>query len=185
MRIKGSALIVILSLTGTALAMAFSGKEEASIDSVVAVAKTDLPPGNQGKDQAKLAQSESTFDLLSIKRKTPKPAKSSELFQSKSWYTAPPPPPVSTLPRPPPSAPQLSFTFSGRMIDGDQVILFLTKNGKQYTVKAGDVIDDTYRLEKVANTSAVLTYLPMNIQQTLTFNSTAIGALSANEPQKN
>ena len=70
------------------------------------------------------------------------------------------------------------------MIDGDQVILFLSKNGKQYTVKEGDVLEEAYRLDKVANTSAVLTYLPMNVQQTLTFNSTAIGALSANELRK-
>ena len=184
MQTRGGALVIILSLAVATLAMAYSGKDEASIDSVVVVAKTALPPVNHEKDQASPAQSAPSFDILSIKRKTPMPAKSSELFQSKSWYTAPPPPPpppTSTLPPPPPSAPQLSFTFSGRMIDGDQVILFLSKNGKQYTVKAGDVFDDTYRLDKVTNTSAILMYLPMNIQQTLTFNSTAIGALSTNE----
>lgn len=67
------------------------------------------------------------------------------------------------------------------MFDGNDVVLFLTKSNRQYAVKVNDVLDDTYRLDKITDNNAVLTYLPMNIQQTLVFNSTAVGssALSA------
>jgi hypothetical protein len=127
------------------------------------------------------------FDLSAIKRIAPENIQTSGLFQSKSWYTPPPPPPPSPVsllpppPPPPPSAPQLPFMFIGRMIDGNDVTLFLTNNNQQYTAKMNDVLDGTYRVDKITEKSAVLTYLPMNIQQELVFNSTAIGisALSA------
>lgn len=123
------------------------------------------------------------FDLSVIKRTAPDNIQANVLFQPKTWYTPPPPPSVSSLPPPPPSAPALPFTFVGRMIDENNIVLFLSNNGRQYTVKENDVLDNTYRLEKITNNNAVLTYLPMNIQQTLAFNSTAIGssALSASE----
>lgn len=187
MQIKRSTLIVIVPLMGTALAMAFSGKDDDSFKQAEAASKTHILANQQDIESSKQVKADTNFDLSSIKRMSPKPNKNSDLFQSKSWYTPPPPPKPSlvALPPPAPTAPQLSFTFAGRMIDGEQVILFLSKNGRQYTVKVGDVLDETYRLESVTNINAVLTYLPMNIQQTLSFNSTAIGALTANEPQRN
>lgn len=186
MQIKLGALIVIISLTGAALAMAFSGKEEEFFNPTEAASKSNSTDSKQVVAPPQQIKSDSSFDLSSIKRMSPKPNKNSALFQSKSWYSPPPAPKpqLSALPPPAPTAPQLSFAFAGRMIDGDQMILFLSKNGRQYTVKIGDILDDTYRLDKVSNIDAVLTYLPMNIQQTLTFNSTAIGAITTNEPQK-
>lgn len=184
MQVKKGGVIIAITLMGAAMAMAFSNNEGAPLGIVELVPATvsDLSTPSMHQQE----NSGSNFDLSSIKRKSPKPNKSSELFQSKSWYTAPPPPKQAiALPPPLPTAPQLTFTYSGRMIDGDQVILFLSKNGRQYTAKVGDVLDDTYRLDKVTNTNALLTYLPMNIQQTLPFNSTAIGAITENEPNKN
>lgn len=67
------------------------------------------------------------------------------------------------------------------MIDGHEVTLYLSKNNQQYSAKLNDVLDGNYRVDKITYKSAVLTYLPLNIQQELLFNSTAIGisALSA------
>ena len=185
MQIKGGGLIVVIFLLGTALVMAFSGKDEASTDVVEAVANTHSSHKQLVTSEREQTLSDTSFDLSSIKRKSPKPSKNSELFQSKSWFTPPSPQQISSFLPPPPSAPQLSFTFTGRMIDGNEVILFLSKNGRQYTVKVGDVMDDTYRVDKITNMNAILIYLPMNMQQTLTFNSTAIGSPSANEPHTN
>lgn len=185
MQIKTKILIFIVFLMGTALAMAFSGKDDASYDVVEAVSKIHSSDDQQELEHFKHEKYDGSFNLSSIKRKSPKPSKSSELFQSKSWFTAPPSQQISTLPPPPPTAPQLTFTFIGRMIDGNEVILFLSNNGRQYNVKNGDVIDDNYRVEKINATNAILTYLPMNIQQTLAFNSTAVGSRSVSEPQSN
>lgn len=99
------------------------------------------------------------------------------LFQSKNWYTPPPQMKTTSLQKmptivlPPPSAPALPFSFIGRMIDKNEVVLFLSKNGRQYAVKAGDVIDGNYRVEKFTENDVLFTYLPMNIQQTLAFHS--------------
>ena len=60
------------------------------------------------------------------------------------------------------------------MIDGNEVVLFLLKNGRQYTVKENDTLDDNYHVDTITDKLAMLTYLPMNMPQTLTFNSSAV-----------
>lgn len=94
-----------------------------------------------------------------------------ELFAAKSWYVAPPPPP----PPPPqapaapvkPSAPPLPFTFMGKLIEADQLTVFLVKDERVYMASEGDVIDDTYRLEKIEPGQLTLLYLPLKTVQTL------------------
>lgn len=192
LRIKGRALIFLIFCLGTALVMAVSGQDDGATPDVVGAVEKKSPTTNQtGTDQHK-QQADIHFDLSAIKRTVPKNIQTVGLFQSKSWYTPPHQPPANSLPPQlpanslpppptPPSAPQLPFTFIGRMIDGNDVILFLSKSNRQYTAKVNDVLDDMYRVDKITDSNAVLTYLPMNIQQTLVFNSTAVGisALSA------
>lgn len=152
---------------GTAVAMAVSGHDDVDSSEVVAAVSkhSNAQPGQSSGNL--------NLDLSAIKRTVPEKVHSAGLFQSKSWYTPPPPPPVTALPPPQPVAPTLSFKYIGRMIDGNEVVLFLTKNGHQYTVKVNDVLDENYKVEKITDSMAVLTYLPMNIQQTLSFNSSA------------
>lgn len=176
MRIKGGILFIAVSCMGTALAMAFSGQEDTSTVVVDAVAKNHSSVKRSDAGQHEQATSDVSFELSAIKRAVPGNIKTSGLFQSKSWYAPPPPPPVaSSIPPPQPTAPPLSFTYIGRMIDGSEVTLFLYKNDQQYTVKVNDVLDTTYRVDKITDNSAVLTYLPMNIQQTLFFNTAITG----------
>lgn len=183
MRTKGRELIFLISCFGAAWAIAASGQDEGATPDIVGAVEKKLPTTNQSGIDQHEQQVEIHFDLSAIKRVVPANIQTSGLFQPKSWYTPPPQQPVSFLPPPPapPSAPQLPFTFIGRMIDGNKVVLFLSKNNRQYAVKVNDVLDDTYRMDKITDNNAVLTYLPMNIQQTLAFNSTAVGisALSA------
>ena len=185
MRTRGKALIVLILGLGTALAMAFSGRDSGEIPDVAGVAEKKASSANpSATDPHERLRSEINFDLSAVKRIAPEHIQSSGLFQSKSWYVAPPPPPPNPAsllpppPPPPPTAPQLPFTFIGRMIDGDDVTLFLTNNNNQYNAKLNDVLDSTYRVDKITDKSAVLTYLPLNIQQELVFNSTAVGISS-------
>ena len=176
-RIKRGALIVLISCLGAALAMAVPKQDDSTTSDVVGAVEKKLPANIRSvADQREQSQRDIHFDLSAIKRPVPDNIQTSGLFQSKTWYTPPPQQPASSLPPPPPSASSLPFTFIGRMIDGNDVILFLSKNGRQYTAKANDVLDDTYRVDKITDNNAVLTYLPMNIQQTLVFNSTAVGS---------
>lgn len=98
------------------------------------------------------------------------------LFSAHSWRMAPapapapapawtPPPPAQAAP--PPQAPALPFAFIGKMDDSRRLRVFLSRDEKLYTVSVGDVIDGTYRVERIAGSEMVLTYLPLNVRQTL------------------
>lgn len=77
---------------------------------------------------------------------------------------APPPPP------PAPVAPALPFTYLGRMVEEDNTVLFLSNQDQSYSVKVNSVLDKNYRVDSINNTEVVFTYLPLNIQQTLSFS---------------
>lgn len=117
----------------------------------------------------------SRFDLPASYRTVADSVGHSKLFQARTWYTPPPqarkaiPVRVQAPLLPPPSAPPLPFVFIGRVIENDNVILFLSKNGRQYVVKTGETIDGSYKVEKITDDEAILIYLPMNVQQTLIF----------------
>lgn len=182
MRTKGSVLIVLVLGLGTAFAMAVSGRGDGAIPEVVGIADKKSGTNRIAIDHDEQLQPDIRFDLSAIKRAVPEDIQASGLFQAKSWYAPPPPPPPQASyvspPPPPPSAPNLPFTFIGRMIDGDEVTLFLMNSSKSYSVRISDVLDGIYRVEKITDKGVVFTYLPMNIQQELSFNSTGIGISS-------
>jgi hypothetical protein len=96
-------------------------------------------------------------------------------FGAMSWYVPPPPPPapVRVVPPPPPTAPPLPFSFLGRYEEGATQIILLLRGDRIYTVSAGDVIDNTYRVEGLAGGRLELTYLPLNIKQTISTGETS------------
>ena len=79
-------------------------------------------------------------------------------------------PTVAAPPPPAPVAPSLPFTFLGRMVEEDSTVLFLSKADQSYSVKVNSVLDKNYRVDSINNTEVVFTYLPLNIQQTLSFS---------------
>lgn len=97
-----------------------------------------------------------------------------DAFNITSWYVPPPAPrmtakPVVVAPPPPPvpTAPPLPFTYLGRYGDTETRTIILSKGDRVYTVAVGDVIENTYRVEKSAMGMVNLTYLPLNIEQSL------------------
>jgi hypothetical protein len=101
------------------------------------------------------------------------PTSGGNAFGTLSWLPPPPPPaPVVTAPPPPPpppTAPPLPFTLVGMVEQGvPKPQAFLAKGDNLLVVSVGDVIENsTYRVESLSATAVVLTYLPMNKQQTL------------------
>jgi hypothetical protein len=90
------------------------------------------------------------------------------VFGATSWYVPPPPPP----PRPPappplPTAPPMPFTYLGLYEDAPARVIILMKGDRMYTVAEGEIIEDTYRIERVTPGMVELTYLPLNIKQAL------------------
>lgn len=70
-------------------------------------------------------------------------------------------------PPPPPQAPPLPFTYLGRLSQERDTTVFLAMGERNLVVKPGDLIDNTYKVEEVGDSAVVLTYLPMNLRQTL------------------
>jgi hypothetical protein len=92
-----------------------------------------------------------------------------DLFPAQSWQP-PPPAPVRRAPEPP-QAPPLPFTYLGQISDGGSIMLFLGRQQSTLIVRAGDIIDGSYRVETINPQRAVLTYLPLDIRQSLTLRN--------------
>jgi len=95
-----------------------------------------------------------------------------DLFRSRTWFVPPPPPPPEPAkgPPPPPSeptAPPLPFAFMGQVVEDQQVQVVLVRGDRLVTVRAGEKIDQNYRLESIQNGILTFVYLPLDIKQTL------------------
>lgn len=83
---------------------------------------------------------------------------------------APPPPvtpppaavvPMAYVPPPKPEVPTPRFTYLGRMESGDGAWVFLAVGDVFESVKAGDVIDSTWRIKHITAEGVELEYLPL------------------------
>jgi hypothetical protein len=66
-----------------------------------------------------------------------------------------------------PVAPALPFTYGGRYTEGNNTIVFLKEGEKMRTVRLGDTVNGTYRIEKIDPDAITLNYLPLGQRQTL------------------
>jgi hypothetical protein len=160
---------VLLLLLPPLVWLALAEPEGDSAPRAAAESKADAaakPDAAARKDQRQLAQ----LDLGSVARSVEKD-EPANLFASKSWYVPPPPPPPppppKPVPPPPPTAPPLPFTYLGRFVEAGKPVIFLVRGDRVLTVKVGDVVEGNYRVEGIVGSTLSLTYLPLNIKQTL------------------
>lgn len=66
----------------------------------------------------------------------------------------------------------MPFSFLGRYEEGETRIILLVRGERIYTVAEGEVIDNTYRVERLAGGQLELIYLPLNIKQTISTGGT-------------
>ncbi|MCW5620599.1 MAG: hypothetical protein KIS79_05785 [Burkholderiales bacterium] len=88
-----------------------------------------------------------------------------------------PPPPVLVAegevaaappPAPEPVPPPLPFQYFGSMqLEGGPLVGYLHQGEKAYAVRAGDVVEQTYRVERVEFEQVTLRYLPLDVEQSL------------------
>jgi hypothetical protein len=99
-------------------------------------------------------------------------------FGVTTWATPAPPAPAAPAPAPepapplpaaaaPPVAPALPFRFLGRYRDGRGQTVLLVDGERLHVVGPGDTIDGTWRVERVTGQLVELTYLPMQLKQSL------------------
>lgn len=70
-----------------------------------------------------------------------------------------------------PVAPPLPFRYLGKAVEGDTVTVFVAQGEEHYGARAGEKIGRDYRVERVTETAAVFTYLPLQARQTLALPS--------------
>jgi hypothetical protein len=97
-------------------------------------------------------------------------------FSAISWYVPPPPPPppppAKPVPPPAPTAPPMPYSYLGRYVEDGRLIILLVRNERIYTVAEGEVIENTYRVERLARGRLEMTYLPLDIKQTISTGET-------------
>ena len=142
----------------------------ALVASVVGGAPWTNPPSPETQSNAATAAPEALkeepLDLESLERRKVS-GTVPDLFEHRSAIPTPPvrvavvaPPPVSV-------APPLPFRYLGRFDDGDRVAVFLEEGQNTYSVAAGEMIDQRYRVERISDTSVIFRHVLLGIEQTL------------------
>jgi hypothetical protein len=81
------------------------------------------------------------------------------------------------LPPPAPVAPPVPFLYMGKIEDSPQgTLVFLMGNNKMYSVALGGKVDNFWRLDSEDGQKLTLTYLPLNLSQTLSKTQKIISA---------
>lgn len=86
------------------------------------------------------------------------------VFNPHSWNPPPPEPPPPQE-APPPSAPPIPFSFIGKALGEGRLEVYVAQGERVHAVRAGDVIDGTWRIDAVAPPVMSVTYLPLGQQQ--------------------
>jgi hypothetical protein len=61
----------------------------------------------------------------------------------------------------------LPYAFLGKYAEGSLQVVILTRGGRVITASQGDVLDSVYRVDRIEPATIQMTYLPMNIPQSL------------------
>lgn len=89
-----------------------------------------------------------------------------DLFTGVSWAPPPPPPPKPTAP-PAPGAPALPFEYMGKKQENGLWEVYLSRGDQVFVVREGALVEQLYRVEKIAPPSMTLLYLPLGQAQHL------------------
>lgn len=87
-----------------------------------------------------------------------------DLFSTRSWN---PPAPVEPVVVMKPTAPPIPFTLLGKKHEGAAWEVYLARGEETFIAREGQVLDATYRVDKIEPPSLMLTYLPLGQAQTL------------------
>lgn len=68
---------------------------------------------------------------------------------------------------PPASAPPLPFRYIGKLVQEGRAEVWLMRGERHYSAVPGASLGRDYRVEQVTETEVLITYLPLDIQQSL------------------
>ncbi|MDP2073685.1 hypothetical protein [Hydrogenophaga sp.] len=71
-----------------------------------------------------------------------------------------------------PSAPVLPFRYVGKQWDGKTWEVYAVTGDQTYVLREGQILDDQYRVDRIAPPHATITYLPLGTVQNLSIGDT-------------
>lgn len=145
-----------------------------------------IQPARSSGDRGKVHENNSEYlDVSQLGQRKFNPS-AGELFISTTW--TPKQPQISleeqaiktaqmakSAPPPTPTAPPLQFKYAGKAIADNETWVFLSQSGENHIAKVGAKINDQYRLDSINDNTITMTYLPLNVKQTLTINDKIAG----------
>ncbi|MDE2389766.1 MAG: hypothetical protein KGN35_11945 [Betaproteobacteria bacterium] len=184
---KKRKLILGGALIATLAAMALVEEEE---EDVVAtgIVENVQPAKTASNSKDRTRNQESSTELLDVGKLGQRKFNplAGELFASTTW--APKQPQISleeqiaraeqakkAAPPPAPTAPPLQFKYSGKAVTDNETWVFLSQSGEHHITKVGGKINSQYRLDSINDSTVTVTYLPLNVKQTLTINNKIAG----------
>ena len=172
-RQRWMALIALLTLTLSAAAWVREADRKRDAEVVEAPARPRPPRAARAPE----SQAPERVRLEKLRGRDPGSG-ADDPFAPRTWRKPPPKPamaavpaPQSVAPPPPPSAPPLPFTYLGRLLSEDASEVFLALGERNLIVHEGEIIESTYRVDKVSEAKLTFTHLPSGVEQHL-----AIGA---------
>lgn len=119
------------------------------------------------------------FGWHKLKRE-PLQNKTYNLFEVHSWLVVPPVKKIKAQPPPAPVAPPAPFTYVGRLEQtAKNTQIFMMANGRLYSTRSGEKIDQQWRLDAEDANALRLTYLPLNLPQVLSKSAKPVDPDSA------
>jgi hypothetical protein len=155
---RGAVALAVTLGSAMALQAAYQGTAPEPPAKLQKQAGRDAPAARPAWRDAALLE----LDLARMK-KVPVEDEVEDAFAERSWQP-PPPPAVKAEPVVPP----LPFSYLGRMVDGDQVVLFLARQGQSREARAGDTLDRVWRIDEIGERAVKFTFLPLEKQRVLT-----------------
>jgi hypothetical protein len=163
-------------LAATLAAAAWVGERSAPDSELVAASEPDAKAASSQSPRAEAASKPAQLNLEKLQSRdlggvTRDPFSAPRPRVAKPAPAPLPAPPVQVVaappPPPPPSAPPLPFTYMGKLVEGDNVAVFLSQGERNLVVRQGQTIDSIYRVERIAESAITLTYLPLDQRQTI------------------
>jgi hypothetical protein len=65
---------------------------------------------------------------------------------------------------PPPSAPSLPYSYAGRLVEDGQLIIFLLRGTRHYSIQLGETIDGTWQLVSASAQQLVFNHIPTRLE---------------------
>lgn len=124
--------------------------------------------------------------LRALPERSPLGGSRTGLFSSHSWQS--PAPKSAAVIAAVPTAPPMPYRYAGKLVQGGQLSVLLSKGDTVFPIREGDTLDGAYRVEAIGETQITLMYLPMKHKESISVFSSlpaggpASGASSAAAP---